>query len=108
MSGSSAAVEFNRAGFVELADRYPNDDLKVLAQSSTKKQGIHATITIQQEGRKKFSFLNACFPINFDGRVECVPARIMQATHTLLYAAAIQSLKQTKRGLDPIGETYDQ
>jgi S-adenosylhomocysteine hydrolase len=107
VSGSSAAIEFNRAGFVELADRYPDDDLKVFAEPSIRKKGIHTTITIQQEGRKKFAFLNAGFPINFDGRMECVPTRIIQATHTLLYAAAIQSLEQSKRGIHPIREKYD-
>jgi S-adenosylhomocysteine hydrolase len=107
VSGSSAAVEFNRAGFVELADRYPDDDLFIFEKEKTRKEGIHATITILQEGRKSFSFLNAGFPVNFDGRIECLPVRIIQATHTLLFAAAIQSLRQTKKGLCVINEKDD-
>lgn len=108
VSGSSAAIEFNRAGFVELADRYPDDDLLILDRENTRKAGIHATITILQEGRKSFSFLNAGFPANFDGRMECLPARIIQATHTLLFAAAIQSLQQVGKGIGVIAPKYDQ
>lgn len=106
-SGSSAAVEFNRTGFIELADQYPDDEIEVLEQEQTRQEGIHATIKISQEGRKKFSFLNAGFPVNFDGKLECLPARMIQATHCLLYAAACQALKEASPGLKRIGSQSD-
>ena len=106
-SGSSAAVEFNRAGFIELADRYPDDEIEVLERAATRAQGLHATIRIAQEGRKSFAFLNAGFPVNFDGRLECLPTNVIQATHTLLYAAACQALKTVAPGFRPLDETTD-
>lgn len=106
-SGSSAAVEFNRAAFIELADRYPDDEIEILNREKTKQQGIHATISIRQEGGRTFSFLNAGFPVNFDGRLECLPIRAIQATHCLLYSAACQVLKQESPGLRPINPASD-
>jgi len=106
-SGSSAAVEFNRAGFIELADSRPDDEIKILKRNQTKRSGIHAQIKIAQEGGKTFSFLNAGFPVNFDGRLECLPLRIIQATHCLLYAAAIQVMQQKQPGLKKISKKYD-
>lgn len=107
-SGSSAAIEFNRAGFVELADRYPNDEIEVLNREETIKKGIHAPIQFRQEGGKEFTFLSAGFPVNFDGQIECLPARIIQATHCLLYAASDQVLSERKPGLNSINEETDQ
>ena len=97
-SGSSAAVEFNRQGFVELADKYPDDEIEILDREETIKKGIHADIKFGQEGNKKFTFLNSGFPINFDGKMESQPPRIIQATHTLLYSAAIQTLENYNPG----------
>ena len=106
-SGSSAAVEFNRAGFVELADAFPDDEIEVLNRAETRTLGIRAPITFQQEGKKRFSLLSAGFPVNFDGRMECLPYRIIQATHVLLYAASLQALRSRKPGFDPIDADVD-
>lgn len=108
VSGSSAAVEFNRAGFVELADRYPDDELMIREKEKTRKKGIHATIRLSLEGGRTVSFLNAGFPANFDGKMECLPMRMIQATHTLLYAAAVQVLEQQKSGLSAINQKDDE
>ncbi len=108
VSGSSAAVEFNRAGFVELADRYPDDALMILDKEKTRKRGIHATIKLSLEGGRTAFFLNAGFPANFDGKMECLPLRVIQATHTLLYAAAVQALRQKKAGLNTINQKDDE
>jgi S-adenosylhomocysteine hydrolase len=107
-SGSSAAVEFNRTGFVELADRRSDDELRILDRAKTRKAGIHSPIRFAQEGGKTFTFLNAGFPVNFDGRMESLPARIIQATHCLLYAACIQALNQKQPGLKRINSADDQ
>lgn len=106
-SGSSAAVEFNRTGFVELADRVPDDEIEILEREATIRKGIHATLKFQREGGKRFSFLNAGFPVNFDGRLECLPARIIQATHCLLFAAARQALGEKTPGLKKIDDAKD-
>ena len=106
-SGSSAAVEFNRTGFIELADRRPDDEIRILNRIRTRKKGIHAPIVFSHEGRKTFCFLNAGFPINFDGHLECMPAQFIQATHCLLYAASLQALQEKPAGLNKIREEYD-
>ncbi|MBE0591806.1 MAG: hypothetical protein IH616_05325, partial [Gemmatimonadales bacterium] len=46
-SGSSAAIEFNRAEFIELADAYPDDEIEVLDRDTVTKDGIHATIAMR-------------------------------------------------------------
>jgi S-adenosylhomocysteine hydrolase len=107
VSGSSAAVEFNRARFVELADGAPDDEIEILDREKTIRGGIHATIRFRHEGGRTFSFVNAGFPVNFDGRIECLPPRLIQATHCLLYAAALQALRQQEPGLDRIDRQTD-
>ena len=90
-SGSSAAVELNRERFVELADRLPEDEIEILDRDRTLAGGIHAAIRFRDHGRR-FSFLNAGFPVNFDGEPECLPPLLIQPTHCLLFAASRQSL----------------
>jgi S-adenosylhomocysteine hydrolase len=107
-SGSSAAIEFNRSGFVELADQYPNDEIEVLDREETIEKGIHAPIRFRQEGGKEFTFLSAGFPVNFDGQIECLPARVIQATHCLLYAASDQVVTERKPGLHSINKETDE
>ena len=106
-SGSSAAVEFNRADFVELADAFPDDEIEVLNRSETIAKGIHATIEFQQEKNKRFFFLNAGFPVNFDGRMECLPTRLIQATHCLLFATSRQALRSKSPGFEKIDAAAD-
>ncbi len=101
-SGSSAAIEFNRAGFIELADRYEDDEIEIVNRDKAISEGIHAEIFLRQEKGKTFSFLNAGFPVNFDGRLECLPAKIIQATHGLLFTASIQALAQKGPGINTL------
>jgi len=98
-SGSSAALEFNRQGFVELADKYPDDEIEILDREETVKKGIHADIKFSQEGGKNFTFLNSGFPVNFDGKMECLPPKVIQSTHTLLYSAATQAIENYIPGI---------
>jgi hypothetical protein len=96
-SGSSAAVEFDRAGFVELADAYPNDEVDILDRESTRAMGIHADIRMRLERGHVATFMNAGFPVNFDGdRLENLPLAMIQPTRCLMYAGAEQSLRQSK------------
>ncbi len=107
-SGSSAAIEFNRAGFIELADQYEDDQIEIINRTKTNAEGIHAEIFLRQEQGKTFSFLNAGFPVNFDGRIECLPTKIIQATHGLLYMAGIQSLAQQGPGINTLNPDVDE
>ena len=91
-SGSSAAVEFDRFAFVELADSLPDDQIEVLERPVTQEAGIHADIHIQHETGVA-TFLNAGFPINFDGRRESLPMHMIQPTRCLMHAAAVEALR---------------
>lgn len=106
-SGSSAAIEFNRSGFIELADRYEDDEIEIVDRIKTISEGIHAPILMRQEKGKAFSFLNAGFPVNFDGRIECLPTKIIQATHGLLFTASIQALAQKGPGINTVNPDDD-
>ena len=105
VSGSSGAVEFNREKFIDLAYKHDRDDFYVIEPEKTRNFGIHATLEMQKGG-KRFSFLNAGFPINFDGRLECLPALIIQITHGLLLAACKETLYQ-KPGLHKLNQGDD-
>jgi S-adenosylhomocysteine hydrolase len=106
ISGSSAAVEFNREDFIDQALIDANDDFYVRNLDETRQQGIHASIKITKNG-KNFSFLSAGFPVNFTGAVECLPTKIIQITHGLLLAAANQVLTRPKIGFNEICKEYD-
>lgn len=90
VSCSSAAVEFNRHLFVEEADRVSDDEIEIVSpeRGST---DIRATIVFE-DGDRTIDFLHAGFPINFDGEIEHIPYELIQATHTLLFAAAMETL----------------
>ena len=107
-SGSSAAIEFNRAGFIELADRYDDDEIEVLHRTRTTSEGIHSEIFLRQEKGKTFSFLNAGFPVNFDGKLENLPTKMIQPTHGLLFMASIQALAQRGPSISTINPDDDE
>lgn len=108
VSASSASVEFNRSGFIELAARLPDDEIEVIDPDDTRRQGIRAEVRLRHEGGKELSFLHAGFPVNFDGRLECVPTRIIQATHCLLYAATHQCMQSRWPGMVTLDPDLDQ
>jgi hypothetical protein len=105
VSGSSAAIEFNREKFVDLAYRSEKDNFFIIEPEKTRKQGLHTPVRMSLYNRK-FSFLNAGFPINFDGSVECLPSLIIQPTHGMLVAAASETFKQ-KPGFSCLKNKYD-
>jgi S-adenosylhomocysteine hydrolase len=106
-SGSSAAVEFDRAGFVDLADYYPDDEIQIVDRDATRRTGVHADITMRLEGRRTATFVNAGFPVNFDGGMECLPVKMIQPTRCLMYAAAEQVLRQTAAGVRELDANRD-
>ena len=92
VSGSSAAIEFNREQFIDIAYKNDEDEFYIINPENTRNAGIHTDIQMQW-GDKRLSFLNAGFPVNFDGKLECLPGRIIQITHALLLAASQETLK---------------
>ncbi len=108
VSGSSADVEFNRFAFVELADRLPNDEIEIIDREATRKQGIRANVSLRHEGGKIMTILNAGFPANFTGEgVEGLPYSIIQATHSLLFGAALQATRSRVPGFRTIEHKRD-
>ena len=105
VSGSSAAVEFNREKFIDQAYERDEDNFFVIEPEKTRSAGIHATINLKF-GTKEFSFLNAGFPVNFDGSLECLPPLIIQITHGMLLAAAKESLSASS-GLHHLNQSDD-
>lgn len=105
VSCSSAAVEFNRAGFVEKARELPSKfEIEAVTPGPS---GIRATISFKTK-HQTINFLHAGFPINFDGKMEHIPDRFIQATHTLLFAAALQVLELAGPELTEIARKTDE
>jgi S-adenosylhomocysteine hydrolase len=105
-SASSADVEFGRAAFVEAADRYPDDEFEVLDPEGTRAAGIHAPVMIRS-GHKSLTFVNAGFPVNFDGGPEGLSPTMIQPTRCLLYAAAVQASKRSHIGVQGLSAEDD-
>ena len=91
-----------------MQDKYPDDEIEVLNREDTIKKGIHAAITIKHENHKRFTFLNAGFPANFDGKMECLPTNVIQATHCLMYEATREALEMKHPGFMVINPDIDE
>ncbi len=96
-SGSSGSVELSRQDFIEFADASGRDDVYVMREE-IRGEDLHGDIPMWLVDRK-VTFLNGGFPINFDGRVNCIPARYIQPTPTMMVAAAVQGVACKKPGL---------
>jgi hypothetical protein len=100
-SASSGSSELSREQFVELADTYPDDDVFVVDGSTLASRSLHEAIDLNLVDRRA-RFLNGSFPVNFDGRVNCVPPAQIQVTHTLMVGAAVQAVEAEQRGVIPL------
>jgi hypothetical protein len=100
-SASSGSSELSREQFVELADTYPDDDVFVVDGATLASRSLHEPIDLNLVDRR-VRFLNGSFPVNFDGRVNCVPPAQIQVTHTLMVGAAIQAVESEGRGVVPL------
>jgi hypothetical protein len=101
-SASSGSVELSREDFIELADSSEIDDIKILRQGLNEKD-VHCDLRLQLVDRE-VTFLNGGFPVNFDGRLNCVPTRYMQPTATMMVSASVQAISSSIKGivnLDP-------
>lgn len=96
-SASSGSVELSREDFIELANSSTIDDIKILSQGLDE-GNIHSDLRFRLVDRE-VTFLNAGFPVNFDGQVNCVPTRYMQPTATMMVSASIQAISCSANGL---------
>ncbi len=100
-SASSGSAELSRETFIELADTHPADDIYVYERETLHAKPIHSDIRLRLVDRDAV-FLNGGFPVNFDGAVNCVPPRFIQATHALQVGAAIEAVETEEKGLLPL------
>ena len=121
VSASSAAVEFNRPRFIERANDPAFRSLQLtnpvesdaMRNTEDVTYAIHEPLTFSAAGQSDtfgFTFVNAGFPINFTGEIECLPVPLIQPTHGLLYAAAVeatQRLGDGDAGLHKLNEDDD-
>lgn len=96
-SAMSGTVELSREDFIELADSNPADDIWIESEGLDVSR-VHSDLRFHFVDREA-TFVNGGFPVNFDGRVNCVPAHYIQPTPTLMCAAAVQAVRSTRRGL---------
>jgi hypothetical protein len=96
VSASSGAVELSRQEFIELADASASDDIAI-DRHAFDLSDVHAAIPIRLVDRTA-TFINAGFPVNFDGRQTVCPTRYIQPTPTMMVAAAVQAAEALRRG----------
>ncbi|MEI7979513.1 MAG: hypothetical protein WCI53_11770 [Bacteroidota bacterium] len=95
-SASSGSVELSREDFIELAISNESDDI-ILKTKGLRKKNIHSDLQFQLVDRE-VTFLNGGFPINFDGRTNCVPSHYIQPTNVMMVEAARISTQISKKG----------
>jgi S-adenosylhomocysteine hydrolase len=96
-SATSGTVELSREDFIELADASPDDDI-FIERDGLDESLVHSDLRFHFVDRGA-TFVNGGFPINFDGRVNCIPAHYIQPTPTMMCAAAVQAMSSATPGL---------
>jgi hypothetical protein len=96
-SGSSGAVEMSRQHFIELADASPSDDVAIV-RDGIDEHDVHASLDVRLVDRT-VTFVNAGFPVNFDGRLTVSPTRYIQPTPTMMVAGAVQAVRALDAGV---------
>lgn len=102
VSASSGVVEMSRQDFIELADASPSDDIKVLREDLDEFD-VHANIRLRLVDRT-VTFVNAGFPVNFNGRMTVCPTRYIQPTPTMMVAATLQAARALRAGAHGVQE----
>jgi len=103
-SATSGTVELSREHFIELADSSPDDDIWIV-RKGLDEMNIHGNITVHFIDREAI-FINGGFPVNFDGRINCVPAHYIQPTPTMMCAAAVQAHNSSGKGLISLDPSF--
>lgn len=96
-SATSGTVELSREDFIELADSSPEDDIWIVREGLDEFD-VHSDLRFHFVDREA-TFVNGGFPVNFDGRVNCVPAHYIQPTPTMMCAGAVQAAAATEKGV---------
>jgi S-adenosylhomocysteine hydrolase len=96
-SATSGTVELSREAFIELADSSPFDEISV-EREGLDEAGPHTDLEFHFVDRDA-TFVNGGFPVNFDGRVNCIPSHYIQPTPTMMCAAAVQAARTKRNGL---------
>jgi S-adenosylhomocysteine hydrolase len=91
-SGSSGAIEF---GTEELLSSV--EDLAA--------RDVHEALTVDLLGREVV-VLNGGFPVDFDGTLEPVPARLIQLTRALMVGGALQAMSSACPGVKPLNRDF--
>jgi len=103
-SATSGTVELSRKDFIELADASPYDDIWI-DHEGLDLTDIHSDIRFNFIDRN-VTFVNGGFPVNFDGRVNCIPPHYIQPTTVMMCSAAIQAVKSKKKGLQDLDTEF--
>lgn len=101
-SASSGSVELSRQGFIELADSSADDDLWI-DRTALNERNVHADLKIHLVSREA-TFVNAGFPVNFNGRLTVCPTRFIQPTPTMMVEAAVQAIAALRAGYKDVLE----
>lgn len=101
ISASSGSAEVAREDFVELAESCNVDDIQVRNPETLRRRSVHSDITLQIVDHV-VTIANGGFPINFDGRLDRIPAEDIQITVALMVAGAIQAVTTPTKGLVPL------
>lgn len=96
-SASSGSVELSRRDLIELADESQFDDIEIL-RDDIDLDNVHSDIPIRMVD-KHITVLNGGFPINFDGRINCVPSKYIQPTVAMMVMGTIQAAREKRMGL---------
>lgn len=103
VSASSGDEELSRNSFLAEAET-----IRVMRfLPLTGEESPHDDIVLSLNG-KILTFLNSGFPINFDGRVNSVPPKYMQATRICMVAGAIQAATAKQAGLQSLSQRYSE
>ena len=103
VSASSGDEELSLNSFLARADA-----IKVIRQhASSSASSSHNGIVVNLQERT-LTFLNSGFPINFDGRVNSVPPKYMQATRICMVAGAVQAAMAEEVGLQSLSQLYSE
>lgn len=103
-SASSGSVELSRSDFIDLAAASARDDIHVIGKG-LHLAGLHRHLRMRLVDRSVV-FLNAGFPINFDGRLNCIPSKYMQPTAILMVHGALEAVRTHRKGLIPIQHSF--
>lgn len=103
-SASSGSVELSRRDFIDLASATDFDDIEV-NRERLRSGTIHQPLWFRIVDRDVV-FLNAGFPINFDGRINCIPSKYMEATAMLMVNGALQAVRARGCGIKAVRRSF--